>query len=114
MDLCGVMRLTEGHNRYALIQFKLLKKVHCLSTMEGFKRKGRDLDDDEGPKARRCANAICERELQMGDDALMLQRVVIGVMRPVPLEKPLLFHTDECFQEYVCDSDGPKLPTRIP
>lgn len=72
------------------------------------------LNEEEESATRKCANVSCGRELQMGDDALMLQRVVIGVQRPVPLEEPLLFHSDECFQEYACDSEQPKLPKRIP
>lgn len=71
-------------------------------------------DEDEDTATRKCANVTCGRELQMGDDALMLQRVVIGVQRPVPLEPPRLFHSDECFEEYACGSTPPKLPKRIP
>jgi hypothetical protein len=82
--------------------------------MENFNSKKTPLSDDNESKTRKCANATCERKLQMGDDALMLQRVVIGVQRPVPLEEPLLFHTNECFQEYVCNSADDRLPKRIP
>ena len=82
--------------------------------MEKPKRRGTALNQEEETKTKKCANPICGRDLQTGDDALMLQRVVIGVMRPVPLEEPLLFDSGECFQEYVCNSNGPKLPKRIP
>ena len=64
------------------------------------------LNNEEEVRTRKCANGRCGRDLQMGDDALMLQRVVIGVMRPVPLEEPSLFHSDECFEEYVERRDG--------
>ncbi len=112
-----MMRLTERHNRRVPIQFKLLKKPRALSVnhrKRRFETRGMDPNDEEEVRIRKCANGRCSRDLQTGDDALMLQRVVIGVMRPVPLEEPLLFHGDECFQEYVCNSEGPKLPKRIP
>lgn len=71
-------------------------------------------NEDEDNGTRKCANVTCGHKLQIGDDALMLQRVVIGVSRPVPLEEPRLFHSDECLQEYVCDSEAERTPKRIP
>lgn len=65
-------------------------------------------------KERRCANVKCGREIYTGDDVLTLQRAVIGLMRPVPLDEMKFFHSDECLQEYVCNSEGPRLPKRIP
>lgn len=50
----------------------------------------------------------------MGDDVLVLYRAVLGPTMPVPLEEKRLLHVDECLQEYVCNSDGEKLPKRIP
>lgn len=95
-------------------QFKPFKKGRLHETMETGKKHRTNLHDEENQKATKCANLTCERTLQMGDDALMLQRVVIGVQRPVPLEAPRLFHSNECFEEYVCNSDTEKLPKRIP
>lgn len=50
----------------------------------------------------------------MGDDVLVLYRAVLGLTMPVPLEEKRLLHVDECFREYVCNSNGPKLPKKIP
>ena len=69
---------------------------------------------DEEFTTRKCANVKCGREIYTGDDVLTLQRAVIGLMRPVPLEEMKFFHSDECFHEHVCNSDGPRLPKRIP
>lgn len=68
-----------------------------------------ELDKDT---PRTCGHCRCE--LSMGDDVLVLYRAVLGPTMPVPLEAKLLFHVDECFQEYVCNSNGLKLPKRIP
>ena len=71
-----------------------------------------ELNKQEETKTRKCR--CCGREIYTGDEALGLQRVVIGLMRPVPLEEMLFFHSDECFQEYVCNNEGEKLPKRFP
>ena len=71
-------------------------------------------DDDEEGEQKKCANVTCGRTLQIGDDAVMLQRVVMGVQRPVPLEEPKLFHSDKCLQEYICDSETGFVPKRLP
>ncbi len=71
-----------------------------------------ELNNRDDTQMRKCAG--CERELYTGDEALVLQRVVIGLMRPVPLEEMHFFHSDECFQEYVCNSEDVKLPKRVP
>ena len=63
-------------------------------------------------KRRKCAH--CGQELQIGDDVLVLERAVLGLQQPIPLEEPSLFHCDDCFQEYVCNSESEKLPRRIP
>lgn len=50
---------------------------------------------------KKCANVSCGLEIHTGDDALILQRVVIGLLRPIPLEEtPLFFHDDECLKEF--------------
>ena len=71
-----------------------------------------ELNNQEDTKARQCKG--CGREIYTGDEAMALQRVVIGLMRPVPLEEMLFFHSDECFQEYVCNSEDVRLPKRVP
>ena len=70
------------------------------------------LNVQEENKTRKCAN--CRREIYTGDEVLTIQRVVIGLQRPIPLEAMQFFHNDECFQEYICNSNGPQLPKRIP
>ena len=64
---------------------------------------------------KKCANVSCGLEIHTGDDVLILQRVVIGLLRPIPLEEtPLFFHDDECLKEFFCNSTDEKLPRRIP
>ena len=83
-------------------------KVFEQPTLLGFMQKTNQ--DEDTPKT--CCH--CRRELSMGDDVLVLYRAVLGPTMPVPLEEKLLFHVDECLQEYVCNSNGQKLPKRIP
>ena len=68
--------------------------------------------DDEENQIRKCEG--CRRELHQGDDMLVLYRAVLGPTIAVPLERKRLIHIDECFEKYVCNSKGPKLPKRIP
>ena len=68
--------------------------------------------DDEENRLRKCEN--CRRELNQGEDILVLYRAVLGPTIAVPLERKRLIHIDECFKNYVCNSEGPKLPRRIP
>jgi hypothetical protein len=94
-----------------LIQPKLFEAAPALI---GMKARKPGVDEIGAPKKRKCANGKCRREIHTGDDALALQRVVMGVQRAVPLEEARLFHTDKCFHEYVCNSDEISLPKRIP
>ncbi len=71
-----------------------------------------DKNEQDKDTPRTCGH--CRRELSMGDDVLVLYRAVLGPTMPVPLEEKRLLHVDECFREYVCNSEGPKLPKRIP
>ena len=50
----------------------------------------------------------------MGEEAITLERVVIGPRGPIPLDEILFFHTHECLEEYVCNSSSDDLPRRIP
>ncbi len=87
------------------IQLKVFEQPTRLSFME---RTNQDKDTPKTP----CGH--CKRELSMGDDVLVLYRAVLGPTMPVPLEEKRLLHCGECLQEYVCNSDGEKLPKRIP
>lgn len=86
------------------IQLKVFEQLAPPSSM------GKNEQDKDTP--RTCGH--CRRELSMGDDVLVLYRAVLGPTMPVPLEEKRLLHVDECFREYVCNSNGPKLPKRIP
>lgn len=61
-----------------------------------------------------CKNRACRRVINTGDEVLMLQRVVIGVARPVALEEATYLHADRCFEEYINRNYEVKLPRRIP
>ncbi len=86
------------------IQLKVFERPELLSSMEK-----NELDKDT---PRTCGH--CRRELSMGDDVLVIYRAVLGPTMPVPLEEKLLFHVDECLQEYVCNGGKERLPKRIP
>ena len=70
-----------------------------------------DPEDSEGG-GRRCSE--CDRLIPMGEDALTLERVVMGPRGPVPLDDVRFFHLDHCFAEYVCSTETEELPKRIP
>ena len=70
---------------------------------------GRSLEDQPG---RECAE--CGRLIPMGEDAIALERIVMGPRGPVPIEDMKFFHLAKCLADYVCDTEGEKLPTRIP
>ncbi len=103
MRLLKWIRVLE-HERSQPIQLKVFEQPELLSFME------KNEQDRNTPKT--CGH--CRRELSMGDDVLVLYRAVLGPTLPVPLEAKLLFHVDECLQEYACNSQGEKLPKRIP
>lgn len=86
------------------IQLKVFEQRELLSFMEK--------DEQDKDTATICGH--CRGKLSMGDDVLVFYRAVLGPTMPVPLEDKLLFHVDECLQEYVCNSQGEKLPKRIP
>ena len=92
------------HERSQPIQLKLFEQRELFSFMEK--------TNQEKATPRTCRH--CRRKLSMGDDVLVLYRAVLGPTMPVPLEEKLLFHVDACLHEYVCNSNGPKLPKRIP
>ncbi len=60
----------------------------------------------------RCSE--CRREFRMGDDAISLERVVIGPRGPIPIGELRLFHLSRCLEKYVCGSDDREMPKRIP
>jgi hypothetical protein len=61
---------------------------------------------------RTCAN--CERELDVGVDAIRVDEGVMGMKGFVPLEKTLLFCCEKFLGEYYDLSDLPSVPRRIP
>lgn len=64
---------------------------------------------------KKCANAKCGLEIHTGDEALVLRRVVMGLLRPIPLEEsPLFFNDNECLKKFLCDSEMEKLHRKIP
>ena len=95
-----------------VIQFKVFEGMRSLTFNEKTKVDEMKMNDQEEIKTRKCAN--CTHELFTGDDALTLQLVVLGVQRPIPLEATIYLHRDRCLEEYVCNSNGPTLPKRIP
>lgn len=71
--------------------------------------------NDKRYETRKCANGECEREISYGEDVIFLGRTVIGSHGPVSLPEGVkYFDTSTCLREYVCDSNGPELPKRIP
>lgn len=98
------MHLCVAKEHSLPIQLKVFERPELLSFMEK--------NEQNKDTPRTCGH--CRRELSMGDDVLVLYRAVLGPTMPVPLEEKHLLHVDECFQEYVCNSNGPKLPQRIP
>ena len=73
-------------------------------------------DDDgqsrEERSGRKCAE--CGRVIPMGDDAISLERIVIGPRGPVPIGDMKFLHISRCLADYVCSTEGEHLPSRIP
>ena len=55
-----------------------------------------------------CAN--CERELDVGVDAIRIDEGVIGMKGFVPLDKTMLFCCDKCIRDYFDLGDLPSMP----
>jgi hypothetical protein len=64
----------------------------------------------EAPKT--CAN--CQRELDIGVDAIRIDEGVIGMKDFVALDKTLFFCCEECISKYFDLSSLPSVPKRIP
>ena len=58
-----------------------------------------------------CAN--CQHDLDVGVDAMKVDKGVIGMRGFVPLET-LLFCSENCLRDYYDLGDLPKVPSRIP
>ncbi|MCC6678623.1 MAG: hypothetical protein IT436_15930 [Phycisphaerales bacterium] len=67
------------------------------------------MDDDTTPL--RCA--ACGRRLDLGVDAVSVERCVIGPRGPVPLETPRLYCGDECLRGEKQDK-AVRMKRRIP
>jgi hypothetical protein len=61
---------------------------------------------------RTCAN--CDRELDIGVDAIRVDEGVMGMKGFVPLEKTLLFCCEKCLIEYYDLGNLSSMPRRIP
>ena len=72
----------------------------------------RDGQSDPEKEFRRCAE--CGRDIEIGEDAMTLERVVMGPRGPVPIDDMRFFHISRCLAEYVCNTEGENLPRRIP
>ena len=59
-----------------------------------------------------CAN--CQRELDIGVDAIRIDEGVIGMKDFVPLDKTLFFCCEECISSYFDLGSLPSVPKRIP
>jgi len=60
----------------------------------------------------KCEN--CQRELNIGADAIKIEDGVIGTRGFIPLKENQYFCCDKCLGEYYGVSDLPSLPPRIP
>ena len=70
---------------------------------------GKGGDDHPG---RECAE--CGRLIPMGEDAIALERIVIGPRGPVPIDDMKFFHLARCLADYVCSTDAERMPSRVP
>ena len=68
--------------------------------------------DRDDPPVRECAE--CGIEIPLGEDAIALERIVMGPRGPVPIDDMKFFHIARCLAEYVCSTEGEKLPRRVP
>jgi len=59
-----------------------------------------------------CAN--CNRDLDIGLDAIKVEEGVVGTRGFVPLDHKLFFCCEQCLHEYFDLDDLPGLPRRIP
>lgn len=61
---------------------------------------------------KKCAN--CNRELEIGMDAIRVEEGVTGTKGFIPLENVLFFCCEKCLRDYFDLSDLPSRPSRIP
>ena len=58
--------------------------------------------------------AECHRKISIGEDAIALERIVIGPRGPVSIDDMKFFHISRCLADYICSTEGENLPSRIP
>lgn len=63
-------------------------------------------------KNEKCAN--CNRELNLGVDAIRVDEGVIGMKGFIPLENTMLFCCERCLRDYFDLGDLPSVPNRMP
>lgn len=68
-----------------------------------------DTSDDT---SRKCAE--CHRDISIGEDAIALERIVMGPRGPVPIDDMKFFHLARCLADYVCSTEAERMPSRIP
>ena len=56
----------------------------------------------------------CGGDIGLGEDALALERVVIGPRFPIAVGDTQFFHVSGCIEGYFCKGQGERLPRRIP
>ena len=75
-------------------------------------RPGDDAKRSMEQASRKCAE--CHREITIGEDAIALERIVMGPRGPVPIDDMKFFHISRCLADYVCSTEGGLVPSRIP
>ena len=66
----------------------------------------------EQPASRKCGE--CGREIPIGEDAIALERIVMGPRGPIPIDEIKFFHLSRCLADYICSTEGERVPSRIP
>ena len=85
--------------------------AHTMSDQNEERENGSESSNGHGAK-QRCE--ACRRELEMGQDAILVQEGVVGPRGFVPLEDPECFCSTKCVGDHYGDRDMDKLPRRVP
>ena len=68
--------------------------------------------EKEDVNTLRCAH--CDRQLDLGVDAVTLETGVIGLRGFVQLGERKFFCDEDCLEHFVSDEDVVRLPRRVP
>ena len=113
--LLRIVVLRRLHRPNEAIQFNVFE---ATSTPPGMEHDTKDRQTTRGDpsnpekNSRRCAE--CHRNIEIGEDAVTVERVVMGPRGPVPIDDMRFFHISRCLAEYVCSTESENLPKRIP